>query len=429
MFDWMNDTSIFGTVIAVVMLLILSGMISASETAFTAISRPLLLTKVNENSSAAKRVWKILQDPRKFIGSVLLANNAVNILASSLMTVAALELFGENGALYATAFITVLVVIFGEIMPKSVAMTMPNEVSMFFSRFIALLIIVVYPIVMVLQACVDGVFRLFNFKTLGIVDEETARAELRGAVDLTHNAGAVHKDEKERIGGLLDLRDLDVCDVMIHRKDMTTLDADTPVSQLIKEILATPYTRIPLFRGNPENIIGVLHSKDLLKVLSEKKKDEIQIDEIMRKPWYIPDTTPVTAQLNQFLTQRSHFAIVVDEYGVLQGLITLEDILEEIVGDIRDEHDTEIPGLRKQPDGSFIVDGKIAIRDLKRRTDWKLPDELYTTVAGLVIHESRTIPERGQSFIFFGVRFEVLERERNHIVKLRLSPVSETFSV
>ena len=421
MTEWLPGTG--GAVLA---LLVLSAIISGSETAYTAVSKPRLFALVNQNNPSAKRVWRILEQPRKFIGAVLLANNAVNILASSLMTVLSLELFGQHGALYATAIVTVLVVIFGEIMPKSIALTKPNETAMFVSRFISVLVAVAFPIVAVLQFIVDIFFKTFGFQTKGLADDETARAELRGAIDLTHTTGAVHKDEKDRLGGLLDLRDLDVSDVMIHRKDMTIMDADLPMRKLIKEILATPYTRIPLYRDNPENIVGVLHSKDLLRALAESDADSINVDDIMRKPWYIPDTTPVPGQLNKFLTRRNHFAIVVDEYGVLQGLITLEDILEEIVGDIRDEHDIDIPGLRKQPDGTFVADGKTAIRDLNRKTDWNLPDNSYTTVAGLVIHESRTIPERGQSFIFFGVRFEILERERNQIMKIRLSSVSET---
>jgi Mg2+/Co2+ transporter CorB len=212
---------------------------------------------------------------------------------------------------------------------------------------------------------------------------------------------------------------------MMHRKDITMMDVEMPLRALISEILKTPYTRVPLYQDNTENIVGVLHAKDVLRAMveTEQKFDAINIHEIMRKPWFIPETTPVTVQLNKFLSHRNHFAIVVDEYGGLRGLITLEDILEEIVGDIRDEHDIEIPGLRRHPDGSYIVNGKISIRDLNRKTGWKLPDENYTTIAGLIIHESKTIPEKGQSFLFFGIRFEILERERNQITKIRTSIV------
>ena len=247
-------------------------------------------------------------------------------------------------------------------------------------------------------------------------------AEVRAVLAEGFASGVMVKDEKDRVGGLLDLRDLDVSEVMIHRKDIIMMDIEMQPRELIHNILATPYTRVPLYQDNTENIVGVLHAKDVLRAISESAggMESVDIAAIMRKPWYIPDTTAVSDQLNKFLSRRNHFAIVVDEYGAVQGLITLEDILEEIVGDIRDEHDIEIPGLRRQPDGSYHADGKTTIRDINRKTDWGLPDEEYTTIAGLVMHETRTIPERGQSFIFYGIKFEILERERNQIKRLRI---------
>ena len=410
-------------VLTIAFLMSLSATISAGEASLIGASRGRLLTLIHAKHKGAKRVWNLLEQPKKFIGAILLTNNLVNILASSLITAFFIKLYGEQGAVYATIFTTVLVVIFGELIPKSIAIAKPTETAIFLSFFVTLLVKIFFPFVAILQFIVDMFFKLIGFRIKGIVDEDTAREELRGAIDMSHHHGAVVKDERDRLGGLLDLRDYNVSEVMIHRKDMIIMDVDMPVRELVAQILQTPHTRVPLYSDNPENIVGVLHAKDILRALSEAKNgfDDLDIFDIMRKPWYIPNTTPVTVQLNQFLSRRNHFAIVVDEYGALQGLITLEDILEEIVGDIRDEHDIEIPGLRKQSDGSYIVDGKISVRDVNRKTDWRLPDDDYTTVAGLVMHESRTIPERGQSFVFFGVRFEILERERNQIMKLRMS--------
>jgi Mg2+/Co2+ transporter CorB len=291
------------------------------------------------------------------------------------------------------------------------------------SPFAWLLVTITYPFVIVIQFFVNLILKIAGINSKGIVDEDAIRLELRGTIDVSHQSGAVYKDEKERLRGLLDLRDLHVSDVMMHRRDITMMDVDMPLKDLVAEVLKTPYTRVPLYRENPENIVGVLHAKDVLRALVEAKNgfDDLNIVEIMRKPWFIPETTSVAVQLNKFLSHRNHFAIVVDEYGGLRGLITLEDILEEIVGDIRDEHDIEIMGLRSQPDGSFIVNGKISIRDLNRTTGWKLPDDNYTTIAGLVIHESRTIPEKGQSFNFYNIRFEILEKERNQIIKVKAS--------
>lgn len=415
----------------VFILLILSAAISSSETALTGASKARLISMVNSGHVAAARVWALLEQPKKFIGAILLTNNLVNIAASSIITTFFVTLYGESGAIYATFFMTILVVIFGELIPKTIAITKPTETAIFLSLFVKFIVKIFFPFVAVLQFIVDIFFKIIGFKSKGIVDEDIVREELRGTIDMSHQHGGVFKDERDRLGGLLDLRDLDVSEVMIHRKDIVMMDIDTPTAELITNMLATPYTRVPIYRDDTENIIGVLHAKDVLRALSQNNSamESVDIAEIMRKPWYIPDTTAVTDQLNKFLSRRNHFAIVVDEYGAVQGLITLEDILEEIVGDIRDEHDQEIPGLRKQPDGSYIVDGKISVRDLNRKTDWRLPDEDYTTVAGLVMHESRTIPEKGQSFVFFGVRFEIMDRERNQIKKLRVSLLPKEISL
>ena len=375
----------------VFVLLVLSAAISSSETALTGASKARLVSMVNSGNAAAARVWALLEQPKKFIGAILLTNNLVNIAASSIITAFFISLYGEQGAIYATIFMTILVVIFGELIPKTIAITKPTETAIFLSLFVKFIVKIFFPFVAILQFIVDIFFKIIGFKSKGIVDEDTAREELRGTIDMSHHHGGVFKDERDRLGGLLDLRDLDVSEVMIHRKDIVMMDIDMPTAELITTMLATPYTRVPIYRDDTENIIGVLHAKDVLRALSQSNAtmEKLDIAKIMRKPWYIPDTTVVTDQLNKFLSRRNHFAIVVDEYGAVQGLITLEDILEEIVGDIRDEHDQEIPGLRKQPDGSYIVDGKISVRDINRKTDWRLPDEEYTTIAGLVMHESR----------------------------------------
>jgi Mg2+/Co2+ transporter CorB len=253
----------------------------------------------------------------------------------------------------------------------------------------------------------------------------SAREELRGAVDLMHREGSVEKLDRDMMGGLLDLRELTVSDVMVHRTEMVMVNADDPPGQVVDAVLKAEFTRIPLWRGSAENIVGILHAKDLLRALNtaDGDLDKIDVMSIALPPWFVPDIRPLSEQLKAFRRRKTHFALVVDEYGEVEGLVTLEDILEEIVGDISDEHDVPVPGVRPQPDGSVNVDGAVPIRDLNRAMDWSLPDDEATTVAGLVIHEARSIPDIGQSFTFHGFRFSVLRKSRNRITALRITPL------
>jgi Mg2+/Co2+ transporter CorB len=285
-----------------------------------------------------------------------------------------------------------------------------------------LVIGVLGPLLRLIETIVRLLTRLFGISTAANHPILSPTERLRGAVDLIHHEGGVEKHDRDMLGGLLDLRELAVSDVMIHRTEMVMINADLPSEEIIREVLATEFTRIPLWSEKPENIVGVLHAKDLLRAMRAADGDMSQIDvkKIMLPPWFVPELRPLSEQLKAFRRRKTHFALVVDEYGEVEGLVTLEDILEEIVGDISDEHDITVAGVRAQPDGSVVVDGSVPIRDLNRAMDWNLPVEEATTVAGLVIHEARSIPERGQSFTFHGFRFSVLRRERNRITALRI---------
>lgn len=228
-----------------------------------------------------------------------------------------------------------------------------------------------------------------------------------------------------RAGALLELRELEVSDVMVHRTNMRSVNADMPPEQLVREILQSPHTRMPLWRGSLDNIVGVLHARDLARALVEQDNDASRIDvmKIASRPWFVPDTTSLQDQLNAFLRRKAHFAIVVDEYGEVEGLVTLEDIIEEIVGEIADEHDLDVKGARQEADGSVVVEGNVPIRDLNRALNWDLPDEEAVTIAGLVIHESQSIPKEKQAFTFHGKRFIVMKREKNRITRIRIRPI------
>jgi Mg2+/Co2+ transporter CorB len=282
------------------------------------------------------------------------------------------------------------------------------------------------PVVTAVQWVVRGVLKLAGQDAAEGKSVLSPTEEIRGQVDLLHAEGSVVKDERDRLGGLLDLGELDVVDIMVHRTNIHSVNADDAVDKIVDEVLASPYTRVPLWEGQPENIVGIVHVKDLLRELKAAGGEATSVDirKVAKKPWFVPETTSLTDQLSAFLKRKAHIALVVDEYGEVQGLLTLEDILEEIVGDIADEHDVTVVGVRRQPDGSVNVDGSVPIRDLNRVMDWNLPDEEATTIAGLVIHEARTIPEPGQAFTFHGFRFHVLRRTRNRITALRITPLN-----
>ena len=416
--DWL-------TFLIVILLLAASAFFAASETALTGASRASMLRLSKQGNHDADVVSQLLDMRERLIGALLLGNNIANIGASALATGMFTSWFGEVGVLYATAVMTIMVVIFAEVLPKTIAINAPDRMSLAVARPMRLMMYVLGPLLTVIEAVVRVLVRMFGIRIGANQPLLSPTERLRGAVDLLHSEGKVEKHDRDMFGGLLDLRELQVSDVMVHRTEMVMVNADLPPEELVNEVLASEYTRIPLWRDKPENIIGVLHAKDLLRAIraSDGEVSRVDVSSIALPPWFVPEMRPVSEQLKAFRRRKTHFALVVDEYGEVEGLVTLEDILEEIVGDISDEHDVVVAGVRAQPDGSVVVDGSVPIRDLNRAMDWDLPDEEATTVAGLVIHEARSIPERGQSFTFHGFRFRVLRRERNRITALRIQAI------
>ncbi len=409
----------------IIALLSLSAIFSAAETSLTGASRGRMHQLEREGDRAAGRVNKLISDQETMIGSVLLGNNLINILASALATeVLTRSIPGAWGVVAATGIMTVMVLVFAEVLPKTLAISRPDDVARVLSAPTLLVVKLFGPVVFAVQFFVRQTLRVFGINIDMAVDVLAAHEEIRGAVEYHHSEGLVEERDRRMLGGVLDLSDMDVSEIMVHRKNIAMLDMDLSPRELVAEALKAANTRLPVYRNDSENIVGVLHAKDLLRALAavEGKVDAIDIAAIIREPWFIPDTTNLKDQLNAFLKRRSHFALVVDEYGALQGLVTLEDILEEIVGEIDDEHDAAVQGVRRQADGSIHVDGSVTIRDLNRAMDWDLPDDEWVTVAGLVIHEAQTIPEPGQTFIFHHHRFQILRRQRNQITALRVSP-------
>jgi Mg2+/Co2+ transporter CorB len=418
-YDWF-------ALVVVLICVLLSAFFAGSETALTASSRASMHRLEKQGNRRAALVNRLIDVRGRLIGALLLGNNAVNIAASALATGVLLNWFGEIGVVYATVVMTILIVIFAEVLPKTAAFNAPDRLALWVARPIDWTVRLLAPVLIGIEWLVKRMLRLLGMNVGESESILLPHEELRGAVDLLHREGGVERLDRDMLSGLLDLRDLTVSDVMVHRTEMITVCADDPPEQAVNAVLQSEVTRVPLWKGKPENIVGILHAKDLLRAIQAADGDLAKVDiaAIARPPWFVPEIRPLSEQLKAFRRRKTPFALVVDEYGEVMGLVTLEDILEEIVGDITDEHDVAVPGVRPQPDGSVNVDGGVPIRDLNRAMEWSLPDDEATTVAGLVIHEARSIPEPGQTFTFHGFRFRVLRRDRNRITALRITPLA-----
>ncbi len=418
-FDWL-------TVAAVVVCLVMSAFFSASETALTASSRAAMMRLEKQGNRDATIVNRLLARRERLLGALLFGNNLTNIAASTLATGLLLAFFGHAGVIYATLAMTLLIFVAAEVLPKTAAFNTPDRMALAVAQPIDRMVRWLAPILTAVEWLVRVILRAVGMPVGKIQSILSPREELRGAVDLLHRAGVVEKLDRDMMGGVLDLRELTVSDVMVHRTKMVMLDADDPPREIVDTVLAAAVSRLPLWRGSPDNILGVLHAKDLLRALHAAGGDVGKIDvvSLATPPWFVPDTTPLYEQLKAFRHRKTPFALVIDEYGELEGLVTIKDIVEEIVGDIANEHEMAMPGVRVLPDGSVNVDGGVPVRDLNRAMDWNIPDDEATTIAGVVIHEARSIPEPGQSFTFHGFRFHVLRKTRNRITALRVTPLA-----
>lgn len=413
------------TLAAIVLLIGLSAFFNGSETALTAASRARMHALEQEGNKKAATVNALLARPEKMIGAVLLGNTLVDVLAAALASGLAVLLVGEVGVVYVTVIMTILIVIFAAVLPKTYALAGADRAALFVAPVMKVIVRILTPVTIAIEFVVRLILKLTPSKLDDEANILAAHEEIRGTIELGTKEGAVTRVDANMLGGVLDLKDLQVADIMIHRTKMETVSVDDGAQKVIDELLKTQYTRMPVWKDEPENIIGVLHTKDLLSALGRAGWDISKLDvmSFTAPPWFVPDTTSLKHQLNQFLKRKAQMALVVDEYGEVQGLITLEDILEEIVGQIADEHDTHETAIRPQPDGSVNVDGTVTVRDLNRQMDWNLPDEEATTVAGFVIHSAQIIPEPGQTFTFNGYRFEILRKSRNKVTALRIKPL------
>ena len=416
------DIGIIILIIVIVLLLMGSAFFSGSETALTAASEARMRALAKRGDKKANAVEKLLARKDRLISSLLIGNNLVNVVGTSLATSLAITYLGESGVVVASLVMTVILVIFAEVMPKTYAVNNADRFALGVSKIVQVLVVLLTP----LSWGLERVTRPLTKRNGN--DDDDREEELRGMIQL-HGAEASDAEAREQsamLSSVLDLGEVTVDEVMTHRGSVEMIDAESAPEAALRQVMESPYTRHPVYSGKPENIIGVLHVKALLRGLDKAAEDAvngaktINIAETATAPYFVPETTLLIDQLQAFRNRREHFAIVVDEYGDFRGIITLEDILEEIVGEIDDEHDITLPGLLPQDDGSWIVEGQVTIRDLNRALNWELPDDDAATIAGLILNETRTIPVPGQEFRFHETRFRVLRRDRNKIERIRL---------
>jgi Mg2+/Co2+ transporter CorB len=411
------------TVACIFVLLLLSAFFSGAETAMTAASRARLHAWEKEGNKRAGLANKIREKKDRLIGALLLGNNLVNILASALATSVLIKLFGEAGIVYATLAMTVVVLIFSEVLPKTYALHHADKMAVFLVYPIKFIVWLFAPFAGTINWIVRAILKLFG-ADISKVSAGSHMEVLRGVIELHSGEAQEVHDQRAMLRSILDLADVEIREIMVHRNTVTMIDASEPVDKIIDDVLGSPYTRVPVYQDDTDNIVGVLHTKALLRELRANvgTHEHIDIVALAAEPWFIPDTTTLYDQLQAFRSRREHFALVIDEYGTFMGIVTLEDILEEIVGEIDDEHDVAVSGVRKQSGGGLMVDGTVTIRDLNREFEWNLPDEDYSTLAGLIIHEAKAIPSAGQSFTFYGFRFDIVKRQRNQLTLIRITP-------
>ena len=410
--------SIFG-------LIILSAFFSGSETSLTSASKPRMHNLARTGKKNAKIFEELFQNKEMLICTILFANNLVNILASAIATKILIELTNNEGILYATIIMTLMILIFGELIPKTLALSKADQFALKIAPFMKVLVYILYPLTVTLNFVATSILKIFGVNYLNFKKEEVSEKreeELRGAIDLHGEDSS--KDEKNMLKSILDLDDITVGSIMIPRKDIFSLSSNIKYNELITKLNNSPHSRIPIWEKNPENIIGIFHIRKLIEIKVDEPKT-FNIKSLCQKPWFIPESTRLDNQLLEFKRRKEHFSIVVDEYGEFLGIVTLEDIIEEIVGEIDDEHDVlkiskGSEDIKSISGKTYLVKGNVTIRELNKELNINIPVSNASTVAGLVLYESRTIPKKGQVFSFFDLKFEILSKKNNQITLVKI---------
>jgi Mg2+/Co2+ transporter CorB len=414
---------IFG-VLVVVGLLLCSAYFSACETAMTAYSRPRIYRMAESGDRRAAMVVDLQNEVSLVISSILICSTIMNALAVAFATEIFDSLLGHYALFLAPIVTSVFIVLISEVLPKMLTVVDPDRVLLPSVQFIRCIHTILKPLNSIIGRVVGYAVKLIRRKTGEHDEYQNALEELRGAIALHKGVDIEDTErEKEMLQSVLELGTVQVGSIMTHRNSVTMFCIDDSVETLIEKVLSCPYTRIPLWSGDQENIVGVLHVNDLLKEIRRVgPQNNVDIAKIAKSPWFIPESNDLLCQLQSFKQHHEHFAIVVDEYGGVMGIVTLEDVLEEIVGDIEDERDVGLTkGIRAQDDGSYVVDGSVNVRDLNREIGSRFHSDTAATIAGFVINSVGIIPDVGQVFILDRYKFDVLKRQRNQISLLRMT--------
>ncbi len=412
--------------ISILILIFCSGIFSCCETSITAVSRAKIHQLKAAGNKKAIKIDQLLENREKVVSAMLVGNNAVNILASALAASIFIKAFGEAGLFYATIIMTTLVIIFAEIMPKTFAIKAPDKMLMIFFPIIWFIVNFFYPLTNFLQKIVNKFVAIFfsNKVTASKLEE---LAEIRSAVEIKAIEGGIVKKDKDLIDGVLDLSDTDISEIMVYRKDIESIDVAQDKKTIIELALASKFSKIPLWRQDKENIIAILNSKKLAKEIYQLRQnnqniDEIDLSKICSDPIFVPMTNSLKAQLDEFRKNRNKIAIVIDEYSALQGLITLQDIVEEIVGEIKDQDDVLGQKITKTRSGAYKVPAKTLIRDINRILDWSLEesDEAYN-INALIINNLGRIPQLDEKFLIGNYEFEVFKRNEFELEQLKIA--------
>ena len=415
----MDTISTTSLIITLVGLILCSAYFSSSETAMMALNRYRLKHLARKKHQGAMQAQTLLKKPEKLIGLILIGNNLVNILASAVATIIGLRLFGDIGIAIATATLTFVILIFAEVTPKTLAALYPEKIAFPSSYVLRGLMRVFYPFVHVINFFSNNLLKLFRVSTTTVSDELTAE-ELRSVVNDSQHT--ISNNNRRMLLSILDLGVVTVDDIMIPRAELYSLNINESLEHITKIVVRSPHTRVVVYRDSIDNTIGLLHIRDVLKLLGKKQFSKSSILRAVRKPYFIPESTPLNVQLVKFQKRKERTGFVVDEYGDIQGIVTLEDILEEIVGDFNTLTQAHQHDIQPQQDGSFIIDGSIYLRELNKEMNWKLPIDGPKTLNGLILEYLEDIPKAQTSLRVSGYPMEIVNVSDNMIKSVRVMP-------